>query len=140
VRLEGETSETEAGLHLDGSGTQSVLGFAEMRVVQVVLDVPEVQLVEQAEEVGAELEFRVLAQHLHVRETKRIAQRCVNVEIARPSERVASETWSARDRSRWGAPPMTAKRRSGREGRVCKISGPTIGEVSAPVFLNLSVL
>ena len=62
--------ETKAGLHFDGSSAESILGGAEIRVVDINLWVRKVELVEHVEKVGSNFELCPGAQYTHLREAE----------------------------------------------------------------------
>src|SRR5262249_49061929 len=82
----------------------------------------EVDLVKQVVEIGANLNFAVLANQFHVWQTKRLAELRVDVEVSRSCERIACNsrngrqaserllpTWAGRGRRVW---KQTSKERS----------------------------
>src|SRR5205823_5586865 len=88
--------EAETGLHFDDPSTQCVLGPAEMRVHDVILNVGQVQLVEQIVEVHAKFDFTVFANDFHVGQAKRLAECGVDVEIAGTRESIACNSRTCR--------------------------------------------
>src|SRR5580693_9998196 len=63
-----------------------------MRVQDLRLRVRQVQLVEQVVEVHAKLEFRTLAKNSHFWQAKGLAERGIDIEIARARERVTGDS------------------------------------------------
>src|SRR5260370_39634310 len=84
-----EGLETEPDLHFDDPGAKRVLRFAEVRVPDVGLEVRQIQLVQQVEEVGANLQPYVFAQHWQLGYAKAHAESCVHRDVAGASERMS---------------------------------------------------
>ncbi len=80
-RTPPERLEVEAGLHLNDSGTQRVLGLAEMSVQDVILNIGQIQLVEEVVEVGANLQLCVFAQKPQLRQAERFGESRVHIEV-----------------------------------------------------------
>src|SRR5262249_35830756 len=97
--------ETEPRLHLYHTGTKRAGRLAEVCVIDLRHDsigpfsaiAVQVQLVKQIEKVGSNLHFCAFAENLVARQPKRLGERCIHIEIARATERVARNSRSSRN-------------------------------------------
>src|SRR5690349_7410662 len=100
-------SKAKARLHFDDTrskaGSAWPADLAEVGVLNIAMNcVPitataiQIQPVEEVIEIGAHLNFSVLADQLHVWQTERLAKGRVDVEVARPPERISGNSWPAR--------------------------------------------
>src|SRR5262249_22150996 len=107
--------EVKASLQLNHARTECAARLAEVGLLDVTLNtVPsastvEVDLVKQVVEIGANLNFAVLANQFHVWQTKRLAELRVDVEVSRSCERIACNSRNGRQPSERLLPPSPGR-------------------------------
>src|SRR5215469_3355823 len=105
--------EGEACLKVDGSRSQTPLRLPKVEQGDVVGDAGwvEVQIVEEVEEVGADLNLRVFTQARDPRQTECLRQACVEISVAWTGEGITSDSWRLRNGSGgWKFPPQGKRR------------------------------